>query len=193
MTATDAPELIEPLAQHRIDADRLAEWLAPQVGGGPLKVQQFQGGMSNPTYLLTASDGARYVLRKKPPGKLLPSAHAVEREYRILKALQDTPVAVPRTYLLCEDESIIGTAFYVMERLQGRVFRDPMASEASDAEERSVTEIDVAGEAADEVPVAGQRDQHEHLRQGEQGGVVDRAPAATSLGEQRQRHQAGQQ
>jgi aminoglycoside phosphotransferase (APT) family kinase protein len=91
---------------------------------GPLSVQQFGGGQSNPTFLLSAS-GRRYVLRKKPPGQLLKSAHQVDREYRIMKALAATDVPVPKMHVLCEDESVIGTAFYVMDFLEGRIFRDP--------------------------------------------------------------------
>jgi aminoglycoside phosphotransferase (APT) family kinase protein len=98
--------------------------------------RQFGYGQSNPTFLVSG-DGKEYVLRKKPPGRLLPSAHAVDREYRILKTLYDTDVPVPRTYLLCEDESIIGTPFYVMERVRGRIFRDPTAPGVSDPRERT--------------------------------------------------------
>ncbi|KAL4961521.1 phosphotransferase family protein [Aspergillus stella-maris] len=101
----------------------------------PLDIKQFGFGQSNPTYLLTSPSpssstaltlGKRYVLRKKPPGKLLSkTAHQVEREYRILNALRDTNVPVPKVYVLCEDETVIGTAFYIMEFLDGRVFTDP--------------------------------------------------------------------
>jgi aminoglycoside phosphotransferase (APT) family kinase protein len=99
-------------------------------------VSQFAFGQSNPTFLLSCRN-RQYVLRKKPPGKLLPSAHAVDREYRILKALEKTDVPVPKTYLLCQDESVIGTPFYIMENMTGRVFRTPTAPEASDAGERA--------------------------------------------------------
>ena len=78
--------------------------------------KQFKGGQSNPTYLLSG-EGKNYVLRRKPPGKLLKSAHAVDREYRVITALQDTPVPTPKTYHLCEDPEIIGTNFYIMEYL----------------------------------------------------------------------------
>lgn len=133
-----AQEIVEIREAHRIDEAALAEYLSHELEGfsGEMRLRQFAYGQSNPTFLLSTSD-KEYVLRKKPPGKLLPSAHAVEREYRIIKALQNTDVPVPRTYLLCEDDSIIGTAFYVMERMRGRVFRDPTASEASDASERT--------------------------------------------------------
>jgi aminoglycoside phosphotransferase (APT) family kinase protein len=120
-----ASNLIEPRPMHRFDEDVLNAYLEKELEdySGPLKVQQFEGGQSNPTFLLTTPSG-RYVLRKKPPGDLLPSAHAVEREYRLYKALQDSDVPVPRTYLLTEDSSIVGTPFFVMEYLEGRVFKD---------------------------------------------------------------------
>lgn len=89
-------------------------------------VSQFGYGQSNPTYQLTAADSQRYVLRKKPPGKLLSkTAHQVEREYRIIHALEQTDVPVPKAYCLCEDTAVIGTAFYIMEFLDGRIFEDP--------------------------------------------------------------------
>lgn len=86
---------------------------------------QFGYGQSNPTYQLTANDGGKYVLRKKPPGKLLSkTAHQVDREFRIIHALENTDVPVPKTYCLCEDSSVIGTPFYIMEFLDGRIFED---------------------------------------------------------------------
>ncbi len=111
---------------HLFDVGRLADYLAAHVAGfeGPLAVRQFRGGQSNPTFLLTARD-RQYVMRKKPPGKLLASAHQVDREYRVIRALADSGVPVPRTYLLCEDDSVIGSAFYVMDYVVGRIFRDP--------------------------------------------------------------------
>ena len=111
--------------QHRIDVVALQRYLEQHVEdfSGDLTVEQFRGGQSNPTYLLEAG-GRRYVLRRKPPGKLLKSAHAVDREYRIITALGETDVAVPRTYCLCTDEAVIGTWFYVMEYMQGRVLWD---------------------------------------------------------------------
>jgi len=86
-------------------------------------VEQFKGGQSNPTFLITAG-ARRYVMRRKPPGNLLPSAHAVDREYRVLTALAGTDVPVPRTFVLCEDDSVIGTTFYVMDYVQGRILWD---------------------------------------------------------------------
>jgi aminoglycoside phosphotransferase (APT) family kinase protein len=109
------------------DVAALEAYLRPRIEGfgpGPLTVEQFKGGQSNPTYKLGCGERA-YVLRRKPPGKLLASAHAVDREYRVITALAGTDVPVPRTYLLCEDESVIGTAFFVMEFVAGRVLWEP--------------------------------------------------------------------
>ena len=132
---TDNPDV---LPAHRFDERRLEEWLAANLEGfaGPMTVAEFKGGQSNPTYRLT-TPGASYVLRRKPPGTLLPSAHAVDREYRIMHALAATGVPVPRTYLLCEDESIVGTMFYVMDFLDGRILFDPRLPDASSGRERS--------------------------------------------------------
>jgi aminoglycoside phosphotransferase (APT) family kinase protein len=112
--------------RHRFDEAALARYLQQHVEGieGALSVEQFKGGQSNPTYKLTAG-GKSYVLRRKPPGKLLASAHAVDREYTVITALANTDVPVANTYCLCEDESVIGTAFYVMEHVEGRILWDP--------------------------------------------------------------------
>src|SRR5882672_7408921 len=111
---------------HRFDVAALERYMREHVAGfaGSLTVSQFRGGQSNPTYHLSAG-GREYVLRRKPPGKLLPSAHAVDREYRVITALGQTGFPVPRTFALCEDASVIGTAFYVMDCVHGRVFSDP--------------------------------------------------------------------
>ena len=111
---------------HEIDPKRLERYLADHLEGyqGPLEIRQFEGGQSNPTYFLR-TPGRDYVLRKKPPGQLLPSAHQVDREHRVMTALRDTGIPVPRTRLLCRDESIIGTMFFVMDSVDGRVFRQP--------------------------------------------------------------------
>lgn len=108
---------------HRFDTGRLESWLDMNVDGfrGPLTVSQFKGGQSNPTYLLRAESG-EYVLRRKPPGQLLKSAHAVDREFRVISALYEADFPVPRPYILCEDDEVIGTAFYVMEYVAGRIF-----------------------------------------------------------------------
>ena len=110
---------------HRFDEERLLEYLSSHVESfdGPLSVRQFKGGQSNPTYLLEAGSG-RYVLRRKPPGKLLKSAHAVDREFRIISALYAAGFAVPRPLVLCEDHEVIGTTFFVMEFIEGRIFWD---------------------------------------------------------------------
>jgi aminoglycoside phosphotransferase (APT) family kinase protein len=116
-----------PVAEaHRFDVAALERYLREHIPGftGPLEVEQFKGGQSNPTYRLSAG-GKRYVLRRKPPGTLLPSAHAVDREYRVITALGATDVPVARTYVLCTDESVIGTMFYVMDCVEGRVLWDP--------------------------------------------------------------------
>ncbi|HEU5193429.1 MAG TPA: phosphotransferase [Methylomirabilota bacterium] len=112
--------------QHRFDVSSLERYLGERIGDfhGPIEVRQFRGGQSNPTYYLAAG-GREFVLRRKPPGKLLPSAHAVDREYRVITALGRTTVPVPKTYVLCEDDSVIGTAFFVMDCVHGRVFADP--------------------------------------------------------------------
>jgi aminoglycoside phosphotransferase (APT) family kinase protein len=125
MSETLDPPVRDVVPAHRFDEPRLHAWLrgvVPEIGDR-LLVQQFQGGASNPTFLLTGADGRRYVLRKKPPGQLLSSAHQVDREYRVMKAL-DGLIPVPTMRALCEDAEVIGTAFYVMDYLPGRIFRD---------------------------------------------------------------------
>ena len=97
--------------------------------GKVLSYKQFKGGQSNPTYLLEAEKG-KFVLRRKPPGSLLKSAHAVDREYKVLTSLMDTDVPTPKTFLLCEDDKVIGTQFYIMEFSEGVIYWDPFASEA---------------------------------------------------------------
>jgi len=126
----------EILPVHRFDETRLSAYLAERVPGfvTPVAYRQFQGGQSNPTFLATAADGARFVIRKKPPGKLLPSAHQVEREYQALDALSKAGLPVPRPLHLCEDPSIVGTAFYVMTFVDGRVFPNPAMPGISAAE-----------------------------------------------------------
>lgn len=113
----------------------LSDYLAAHVEGfrGPLTATKFKDGQSNPTYRIDAVSGT-YVLRRKPPGVLLPSAHAVDREFRVLRALQQTDVPVARALHLCEDESIIGSMFYLMEHVQGRVFWDPAMPQLDAAE-----------------------------------------------------------
>ncbi len=124
--AEDFTGTMAVLPAHRIDAVRLGDWLRANVEGfsGTPAIEQFKGGQSNPTYRITAG-GRRYVLRRKPPGKLLPSAHAVDREFRVISALARTGFPVPRAHALCLDDSVVGTAFYLMDYVEGRVFWDP--------------------------------------------------------------------
>ncbi|KAK7908132.1 phosphotransferase enzyme family protein [Apiospora marii] len=125
--------------RHPIDVEALEKYISKHVPEikVPLDVKQFGFGQSNPTYQLTSPDRQRYVLRKKPPGKLLSkAAHKVEREHRILAALGPTDVPTPRTYCLCEDASVVGTPFYIMEFLDGRIFEDPAMPDASSPAER---------------------------------------------------------
>ena len=124
-TAAERAETMAVREAHALPVDKLAAYLAQHLEGfaPPLSVVEFRGGQSNPTYKLSTHAGA-YVLRRKPPGKLLPSAHAVDREYRVMAALGPTDVPVPRTYLFCEDAEIAGTPFYIMEYLEGRIFWD---------------------------------------------------------------------
>jgi aminoglycoside phosphotransferase (APT) family kinase protein len=120
---------------HRFDEGRLAEWMAFNVDGyrGPLTIEQFKGGQSNPTYKLVTPDRS-YVLRRKPPGQLIKGAHAVEREARVLSALSAVGFPVAQVYGLCVDASVIGTWFYVMEMVEGRIFWDATFPEVSQRE-----------------------------------------------------------
>ncbi|MGE0828734.1 MAG: phosphotransferase family protein [Hyphomonadaceae bacterium] len=127
----------------QLDEVRLAAHLRANMEGfrGALEVQRLKGGASNPTYVLTERDGAatrKYVLRKKPAGVLLPSAHQIEREYRVMDALKATDVPTPNVRLLCEDTDVIGTAFYVMDFLDGRILRDPRLPGIAPAERRAM-------------------------------------------------------
>lgn len=128
-------------AQHAVDTTALAAWLQGRVPGfqGPLELSQFKGGQSNPTYLLRTPGGA-YVMRTKPgpADKLLPSAHAIDREFRVMRALADSEVPVARMLVLCEDESVIGRAFYVMQYVEGRVLWDQSLPGLSTAERGAV-------------------------------------------------------
>ncbi|OTA97306.1 hypothetical protein M434DRAFT_392026 [Hypoxylon sp. CO27-5] len=126
--------------RHPIDTAALERYIRQNVPEIklPLDVKQFGFGQSNPTYQLTSSDGTRYVLRKKPAGKLLSqAAHKVEREHRIISALQHTSVPVPRAYCLCEDPSVLGTPFYIMSFVSGRIFEDAAMPTASSPLERA--------------------------------------------------------
>ncbi|HEX2592424.1 MAG TPA: phosphotransferase family protein [Rhizomicrobium sp.] len=128
---------------HKFDEAKLAAYLAREIDdfGSNMLVEQIRGGASNPTFRLTTENSGglkRYVLRKKPPGQLLASAHQVDREYRVMKALGQTDVPVPRMRHLCNDDSIIGTAFYVMDYLEGRIFRDATLPDLTPAERTAV-------------------------------------------------------
>lgn len=134
-------QLHEVTERHRFDVARLSAFLSDKLPDwkGPLDVKQFQGGQSNPTYLLT-TPARRYVMRSKPGpvAKLLPSAHAVEREFRVMRALGSQGIPVPQVYVLCEDESVIGRAFFVMEHVDGRILWDQSLPAASRAERGAI-------------------------------------------------------
>jgi aminoglycoside phosphotransferase (APT) family kinase protein len=134
-------------ASQGTDIASLERWLKANVADyrGPLEIERFSGGQSNPTFRLT-SPGGRYVLRRKPMGQLLKSAHAVDREYRVMKALHGTGFPVPRMWALCEDDSVIGSAFYVMDYVEGRIFFDPLLPGLAPAERGRI--YDAMNEAA---------------------------------------------
>jgi aminoglycoside phosphotransferase (APT) family kinase protein len=129
----------EVAEKHRFDVAALERWMRAEVEGfsGPLQVRQFKGGQSNPTYQLV-TPGKTYVMRRKPPGKLLPSAHAVDREFRVINALYPTGYPVARPYGLCTDESVIGTMFYVMDMVEGRILWDQSLPQCQPAERRAI-------------------------------------------------------
>ena len=121
------------------DTDTLAAYLEQHVDGfkGPLTAEKFAGGQSNPTFLIEAASG-KYVLRRKPPGELLKSAHAVDREFKVMSALANTDVPVAKAYHLCEDDSIVGSMFYLMEFIDGRVLWDPALPGMSNDERTAI-------------------------------------------------------
>ncbi len=123
----------------RFDVAAFDAWAAKAVEGfaGPLEVRQFKGGQSNPTYELV-TPGRSYVLRRKPPGKLLPSAHAVDREFRVISALYPTGFPVAKPYALCLDEAVIGTTFYIMEKVEGRILWDGRLPDSLPAERTAI-------------------------------------------------------
>jgi aminoglycoside phosphotransferase (APT) family kinase protein len=127
------------MSTQTLDLTRLDSWIREFIPPfeGPLLAEKFAGGQSNPTFKLTAGDN-RYVLRRKPPGELLKSAHAVDREFTVISALYPTEVPVPKPIVLCEDESIIGSMFYVMEFLEGRVFWDPALPELDNSQRSAI-------------------------------------------------------
>ena len=121
------------------DTKKLAQYLEQNIVGfkGPLNAEKFAGGQSNPTFLIDAASG-KYVLRRKPSGELLKSAHAVDREYKVIKALADSDVPVAKAYHLCEDDSVIGSMFYVMEYIDGRVMWDPALPDTNNTERSEI-------------------------------------------------------
>src|SRR5947209_8493050 len=139
---TGEAEVTEIRTAHRFDTGSLQAWLTGRLPDfkPPLHVRQFEGGHSNPTFLLEDAAGRRWVMRKKPPGLLLPSAHQVGREFRVLKALQGTDVPVPTVRLHCEDPEVIGAEFFVMDWVKGRIFLDPLLPELTNAERATLYE-----------------------------------------------------
>jgi aminoglycoside phosphotransferase (APT) family kinase protein len=125
--------------RQRFDEPRLDAWMSENVEGyqGPLVVLQFKGGQSNPTYRLD-TPGRSYVMRRKPFGKLLPSAHAIDREYRVIDALGKQGFPVAKAYAFCRDDSIIGAAFYIMSMEEGRVFWDPTLPSQTEESRRKI-------------------------------------------------------
>ncbi|MDO9489812.1 MAG: phosphotransferase family protein [Sphingomonadaceae bacterium] len=142
--AVDAVKNEPPRPTADLNAVNLAKWMKESVEGfeGPLEVLRFAGGQSNPTYQLR-TPGQRYVLRRKPPGPLLASAHAVDREFRVMHALGETGFPVPRAYALCEDEAVIGSVFYVMGMVEGRILWDGRLPDATPAERRAIYEAEI--------------------------------------------------
>jgi aminoglycoside phosphotransferase (APT) family kinase protein len=131
--------------RHRFDEAALDAWMRKHVEGygGPLEVRQFRGGQSNPTYRLDTPDRA-YVLRRKPFGPLLPSAHAVDREFRVISALHGAGFPVARPYALCADEGVIGAMFYIMSMVEGRVIWDVAMPDASPEQRRATFEAEIS-------------------------------------------------
>lgn len=138
---SDRPGTVAVRERHRFDESSLIFWLEHHLSGfrGPVVIRQFGAGQSNPTFHLAARTG-EYVLRKKPAGTLLPSAHAIDREYRVLAALAGSSVPVPRVRLYCDDASIIGTPFYLMDYLPGRIFTDPLLPGMTPRKRRDIYE-----------------------------------------------------
>ena len=143
MSADPATDLYsgtkEVAASHKFDEAKLAAFMDSNVAGyeGPLEVRQFKGGQSNPTYQLV-TPSKTYVMRRKPPGKLLPSAHAVDREYKVITALGTIGYPVAKTYALCTDESVIGTMFYIMDCVEGRILWDIRLPDYAPDERRAI-------------------------------------------------------
>jgi aminoglycoside phosphotransferase (APT) family kinase protein len=167
--------LRETPSAHTLDLPKLQAWMQGHIAGfnGPIEVQQFAGGQSNPTFLVHSAQ-RRYVLRQKPLGKLLPSAHAVDREFRVLTALYGTAVPVARAFALCEDPQVIGSSFYVMDYVEGRIFWEATLPEVAPAGRRPIYEEMVRVQAAlhsVDYEAVGLRDY------GKPGGYVERQVA----------------
>ena len=162
---------------HRFDVHALETYLRGRLPGfaGLLEVRQFLGGQSNPTYHLRSASGD-YVLRRKPPGKLLPSAHAVEREFRVIAALRGTGVPVPEALVLCEDPDVVGTVFYVMRLRAGRILPQPRLARAHARRDGALWDDAVASSRASTRSTGGRRARR--LR--ETGQLL--CPAAPPLG-----------
>ncbi len=138
----DAFTGVKPVEErHQLDEAALTRWMTSNVEGfqGPLTINQFKGGQSNPTYQIVTPN-QKYVLRKKPGGKLLPSAHAVDREFRVMSALHPTGFPVARQYALCTDDSVLGAMFYVMEMVEGRVLWNGTLPDLPPEQRRAVYE-----------------------------------------------------
>ena len=137
MTKNDQ-ELIQPLQKHKFDLIKLENWMISiNEKVKNIKALQFQGGMSNPTFLIE-SEKKKYVLRKKPPGKLLPKAHAVDREFKVMSALEKTNIPVPKMISYCDNPEIIGSEFFLMEYIEGRIISSPAMEGYSSSERRDV-------------------------------------------------------
>ena len=140
MGPTAPDNTVDVREAHRFDEARLATWMKDNVGtSGELRIRQFKGGQSNPTFWV-GDDERAYVLRKKPPGQLLQSAHAVDREHRVMAALADTDVPVAKMHAMCDDDAIIETPFYVMEYIAGRIFWNVQLRDLSPSERSAIYE-----------------------------------------------------
>jgi aminoglycoside phosphotransferase (APT) family kinase protein len=132
-------ELVQPLVKHQFKTEKLVDWMASlDIETKNMDVLQFQGGMSNPTFLVRLENEKKFVLRKKPPGKLLPKAHAVDREFTVMSALQNTNIPVPKMVGYCGDPEVIGTEFFLMEYIEGRVVTSPAMEDFSATDRRDV-------------------------------------------------------
>jgi aminoglycoside phosphotransferase (APT) family kinase protein len=149
-TAQDTFSGTKPVDErYKLDEGKLEAWMKANVEGyaGPLEVRQFKGGQSNPTYQLVTPT-TKYVLRRKPPGKLLPSAHAVDREFKVISALGKTGFPVAKAYALCTDDDVLGTMFYVMSNVEGRILWDGSLPGMAPAERTATYQAEIETLAA---------------------------------------------